>query len=169
MQLSQQAFVISTVLLLGACSGSGAAPGETSQSTASQAMAPTQVSAPQTPAAEMSEEERLLAAGARLFKRCQACHTLDEGGRNRVGPNMWDVFGQKAGHRTDFNYSKAMAASEVIWTEETMAAYIANPRQFMPGNRMAFAGLRKEEDQKAVVAYIKAETTPPETDSPTAE
>ena len=169
MQLSQQAFVILTVFVLSACSGSGAGPEESPQSTASQATAPTQLSAPQTPAAEMSEEEKLLAAGARLFKRCQACHTLDEGGRNRVGPNMWDVFGQKAGHRTDFNYSKAMAASEVIWTEETMAAYIANPREFMPGNRMAFAGLRKEEDQQAVVAYIKAKTSPPETDSPSEE
>ncbi len=96
--------------------------------------------------------------GAILYKRCRACHTLGEGERNKVGPNLWQVFGRTAGSREDFNYSAAMAASGVVWSDDTMSAYIEKPSQYMPGNRMSFAGLRKPEDRAALIEYLRAET-----------
>jgi len=73
---------------------------------------------------------------------------------------MWNLYGSTAGVREGFAYSKAMKESGVIWTDETLSAYIENPRKYMPGNRMSYVGLRKAEDREAVLAYIKAKTTP---------
>ncbi len=117
---------------------------------------------PAKPASEppISDAAAMLDRGRVLFKRCKACHTLDEGGRHRVGPNLWAISGAMAGQKDGFTYSAAMRDSGVIWTDENLAAYIANPRKFMPKNRMSFAGLRKPEDQAAVIAYIKEKTSP---------
>lgn len=101
--------------------------------------------------------------GAILYKRCRACHTLDQGERNKVGPNLWGMFGQKAGVHEDFNYSTAMAESDIIWTDETVSAYLERPSAYIPGNRMSFAGLRKEEDRLAVIEYLRANTGADET------
>lgn len=98
--------------------------------------------------------------GAKIYKRCKACHTLDEDGKHKVGPNLWDVYGAKAGSKEGFNYSKVMAASDVIWTDETMDAYMTKPSTFMKGNRMSFIGLKKQADRDAVQLYIKSKTTP---------
>jgi len=108
----------------------------------------------------MSDAAAMLDRGRVLFKRCKTCHTLDEGGRHRVGPNLWAISGAMAGQKDGFTYSVAMRDSGVIWTDENLAAYIANPRKFMPKNRMSFAGLRKPDDQAAVIAYIKEKTSP---------
>lgn len=108
------------------------------------------------PAAEMTLSER----GAVVFKKCRTCHTLAEGDRNKVGPNLWAVFGKEAGSRADFNYSKAMAASEVIWDDATMDAYLEKPARYMPGTRMSFVGLNKPEDREAVIAYMHEMTDP---------
>lgn len=106
------------------------------------------------PGAEMTSLER----GAILYKRCRACHTLGEGERNKVGPNLWQVFGRTAGSRDDFNYSSAMADSGIVWTDETLSAYLEHPSDYIPGNRMSFAGLRKEEDRAAIIEYLRANT-----------
>jgi cytochrome c len=98
--------------------------------------------------------------GARIYKRCQSCHTLEEGGKHRVGPNLWDIYGSKAGSKEGFAYSKAMLASGVTWDEDSMDQYMTRPKEFMPGNKMSFIGLKKAEDRAAVQAYIKAKTTP---------
>ena len=107
-----------------------------------------------SPGTEMTSLER----GAIMYKRCRACHTLGEGERNRVGPNLWQVFGKTAGSREDFNYSSAMANSGIVWTEDTISAYLEDPAEYIPGNRMSFAGLRKDEDRAAVIEYLKANT-----------
>ncbi|MEM7729916.1 MAG: cytochrome c family protein [Pseudomonadota bacterium] len=131
---------LSAAVLIG-CGGGGAEDG---------ASAP----AMSDPAAQMTSMER----GAILYKRCRACHTLGQGERNKVGPNLWGMFGRTAGTREDFNYSSAMAGSGVVWTDETVSGYIERPSQYMPGNRMSFAGLHKPEDRAALIEYLRANT-----------
>ena len=95
------------------------------------------------------------AAGERVFRQCQACHVIDAE-QNRVGPHMVGIFGREAGAVEGFNYSDAMADSGIVWDEETIAAYLADPRGYISGNRMAFAGLRNPEQIADVIAYMKS-------------
>lgn len=96
--------------------------------------------------------------GKILYHRCRACHTLGQNEKHKVGPNLYNVFDSTAGSREDFNYSKAMRASEIIWTDETMDAYLQRPRDYIPGNRMSFIGLKHEKDRKDIIAYLKSAT-----------
>jgi cytochrome c len=96
------------------------------------------------------------AAGEANFRQCAACHTVDQGGQNRVGPNLWGVFGADVGAHEGFNYSDALMSIDGIWTVEKLDAYLENPREYAPGNRMAFAGLRNEADRAAVIAYLRS-------------
>lgn len=96
--------------------------------------------------------------GARIFRRCQSCHTVDEGGRNMVGPNLHGVFGADAGAKEGFRYSPAMSESGIVWSAETLDAYLANPRTYIPRNRMSFAGLRDEEDRNDLIAWLAMNT-----------
>jgi cytochrome c len=99
------------------------------------------------------------AAGEKLFARCKACHTVEQGGASRVGPNLHGIVGRTAGTKEGFKYSKAMAeAGEkgLTWDEESLAKYLADPRGFIKGNRMAFPGLKKQEDLDNVIAFLKA-------------
>lgn len=97
------------------------------------------------------------AAGEKVFKKCQVCHVLEPGGR-KIGPSLYGIFGRTAGTLEGFRYSPAMSNSGIVWDEETLSAYLENPRQYIKGNRMAFAGLRKEEDRADVIAYLKEAT-----------
>lgn len=100
-----------------------------------------------------------VAAGEKVFKRCVACHTVDEGGRNKVGPNLWNIFGSTAGQRDiGYKYSDALKASGIVWTEDTMSDYLENPRKAVPKTRMAFPGLKKEEQREAVIEYLESVT-----------
>ena len=96
--------------------------------------------------------------GGRIFRRCQACHTVEEGGRNMVGPNLNGVFGSEAGAKDGFRYSSAMAESGIVWDTETLDAYLTNPREYIPRNRMSFAGLRDEEDRNDLIAWLAVNT-----------
>lgn len=101
------------------------------------------------------------AKGARVFARCKACHTIEEGGPNRVGPNLHGVVGRHAASVADYSYSKAMkkAGEEgLVWTPETLDRYLQNPRKVVPGTKMAFAGLPKEGDRADVIAYLAAQS-----------
>lgn len=142
--------MILPVILLTACGGG-------SESTSSSSPAPKVETAPVVQTAKtVTPMER----GAKLYKRCRACHTLEDGGKHKVGPNLWAIYGAKAGSKEGFNYSKVMAASEVVWDEATLDAYLKKPSEFMKGNRMSFVGLKKQEDRDALQVYLKAETTP---------
>ncbi len=95
------------------------------------------------------------AAGEQVWRQCQACHVLDAE-QNRVGPHLVGIFGRAAGAVDGFNYSDAMANSGIVWDDETIAAYLADPRGYVEGNRMAFAGLRQEQQILDVIAYMKS-------------
>jgi cytochrome c2 len=98
------------------------------------------------------------AAGEKVFRKCQACHMVGEDAKNRVGPVLTGVVGREAGTIEDFNYSDALkekAAEGLVWDEANLGAYLADPKGFIPGNKMAFAGLRKEEDVADVIAYLE--------------
>lgn len=103
-----------------------------------------------------------VAAGEKLFKRCSACHAVGEGAKNKVGPELNELFGREAGGLEDYRYSAAMTkAGEggLVWNEETLAQYLADPKGFVKGTKMAFPGFKKEEDLANITAYLKTFST----------
>lgn len=95
-------------------------------------------------------------AGKRVFAQCAACHRIDASGSHGVGPNLNKVIGRRAGTVPGFRFSPAMAASNRVWSESALDAYLAAPMTSMPGSRMPFAGLRNAADRRNVIAYIKS-------------
>ena len=98
------------------------------------------------------------AAGAQAFAACRACHTLNKGGRNGVGPNLNGVIGRQAGSVAGFNYSPAMKASGLKWDDKTLNEFIAAPMKKVPGTRMPI-GVADPAKRAALIAYLKAETS----------
>jgi cytochrome c len=96
--------------------------------------------------------------GENVFKKCKICHQVGEGAKNQVGPQLNGVIGRKAGSLPDFAYSPAMKeAGEkgLVWNDETIGKYVENPKDFVPKNKMAFVGLKKEDERADVLAYLK--------------
>ena len=93
------------------------------------------------------------AKGEKIFRKCKACHAL-EAGKKKIGPSLNGVFGRKAGGVDGFKYSKAMAGSGITWDETTIGEYLASPKTYIPKNRMAFPGLKKEQDRADLIAYL---------------
>eukprot|EP01059_Diplonema_ambulator_P010380 TRINITY_DN203_c0_g1_i1.p3 TRINITY_DN203_c0_g1~~TRINITY_DN203_c0_g1_i1.p3 ORF type:complete len:108 (+),score=45.61 TRINITY_DN203_c0_g1_i1:60-383(+) len=94
--------------------------------------------------------------GAKLAQqRAGQCHTFAEGAANGVGPNLFGIVGRTSGTVPGFAYSKANSESGVTWTAEVLDEYLTNPKKFMPGNKMAFAGLKKEKDRADIIAYLE--------------
>ncbi|QGZ94988.1 c-type cytochrome [Terricaulis silvestris] len=98
--------------------------------------------------------------GRRVFAQCRSCHTIDAGGGNRVGPNLHGVFGREIGTAEGFTYSQAVQDANFVWDADHLDHWLANPQTFLPGNRMAFAGVRDETQRRDVIAYLMAETAP---------
>lgn len=96
------------------------------------------------------------AEGEKIFRRCQACHAVGEGAANKVGPELNGVVGRVPGTLESYSYSPAMVTfgEQNVWNTETLQTFLENPRKVVPGTKMAFPGLRKEEDLNNIVAYL---------------
>jgi cytochrome c len=95
--------------------------------------------------------------GEAIAKRlCAVCHTFNEGGRNGVGPNLYDVVGKPHGHLASFNYSAALKGKQGPWTYEELSKWLAKPMQYAPGTRMAFAGISDPQQRADVIAYLRS-------------
>ncbi len=93
--------------------------------------------------------------GANVFKKCAACHTTENGGAHRIGPNLWNVVGSDVATTDGFSYSDAMLAQEGNWDYELLNRYLTRPKDAIPGNKMVFVGLRKETDRADVIMYLR--------------
>jgi cytochrome c len=93
--------------------------------------------------------------GKRQFAQCTACHSLTADGANKVGPNLHGVYGRKAGSKADFAYSDALKNAGFDWDSEKLDQYIRKPSAFLPGNKMAFIGIAKDEVRTNIIAYLK--------------
>jgi cytochrome c len=126
--------------------------------------------APPRPEASAAEKAALLAAlpapyntadldnGRRAFARCRSCHTITEGGPNMTGPNLWGIFGRKAGSHGSYNYTPALKSAGFDWDADRLDHWLQNPRSFLPGNKMTFPGLDDATDRRDVIAWLKVET-----------
>ena len=99
--------------------------------------------------------------GEKIFRRCRACHKVDDGA-NGVGPHLFGVVGREIGTVDGYSYSDALASKDGAWTAENLSAFLKNPKDWAPGTKMAFAGLRKEEDRAAVIVYLNEADGSPE-------
>ena len=116
-----------------------------------------------------SESENIMALfastsaeeGAKVFKKCAACHSINEGGSNKIGPALWGVLGRSAGSVPDYKYSKAMTSYGKNWSFEEMNGFLIKPKDWIKGTKMSFAGLKKAEDRAAVILYMNENTNSP--------
>ena len=99
--------------------------------------------------------------GEKVFKKCAACHSIVKGGKNNIGPALYNVVGRKTGAVTDYKYSKALASFDKEWTFEELNGYLTKPSKWIKGTKMAFAGLRKEKDRASVIKYLNQNSDSP--------
>lgn len=163
MRVPVLASVVGACALLAACGQSGSEPKGGKTASASPAAAP-------QPELTAEQKQTLLASlpapyntadlenGKRKFGLCRSCHTIVPGGANLTGPNLHGVFGRKAGSLEGYNYSDVVKAAGFTWDAEHLDKWLADPRGFLPGTKMSFAGLKTEKDRIDLIAYLKVET-----------
>jgi cytochrome c len=97
--------------------------------------------------------------GERLFnQQCKACHTVEKGGRNGIGPNLFGIFGQKAAAVEGFSFSEAMQKSGIVWDDKSMSDYLKDPKARVPGGKMVYAGLKQQAQLDDMMAYLRKAT-----------
>ena len=102
-----------------------------------------------------------ITSGEKIFKKCAACHSIVKGGKNNIGPALYNVVGRKAGIIEDYKYSKALVSYDKEWTFEELNGYLIKPAKWIKGTKMAFAGLRKEKDRASVIKYLNQNSDNP--------
>ena len=102
-----------------------------------------------------------IAHGEKVFKKCAACHSIVKGGKNAIGPALYNVVGRKIGAIEDYKYSKALAAYDKNWTFEELNGFLIKPAKWIKGTKMAYAGLRKEKDRASVIKYLNENSDSP--------
>ena len=100
-------------------------------------------------------------SGEKVFKKCAACHSITKGGKNKIGPALYNVVGRKVGDISDYKYSKALAAYGKEWTFEELNGFLIKPTKWVKGTKMAYAGLRKEKDRASVIKYLNENSDNP--------
>ena len=99
--------------------------------------------------------------GKKVFKKCAACHSIKEGGKNKIGPALWSVMLRKSGELSDFKYSKALLDHNKQWGFEEMNGFLLKPATWIRGNKMGFAGLKDEKDRASVILYLNESSSEP--------
>ncbi len=102
-----------------------------------------------------------IARGEKVFKKCAACHSIVKDGKNNIGPALYNVVGRQVGSISDYKYSKALSEYNKEWTVEELNGYLLKPAKWIKGTKMAFAGLRKEEDRASVIKYLNQNSDKP--------
>ena len=102
-----------------------------------------------------------IAAGEKAVRKCVACHTFDQDGANKVGPNLWNIIAQPVAAKSGFNYSSAMAELGGDWDYDRMDAFLQAPRKYVPGTKMSFAGVRKEQERANIILYMRSLSASP--------
>jgi len=100
-----------------------------------------------------------LERGRKLYLQCRACHSLKENEPHKIGPNLFKIIGSKASSMKGYNYSDALSKSEIVWTIENLDLWLEKPYEIIPGNKMVFSGMSKQEDRNDLIAYVYDETS----------
>ena len=99
--------------------------------------------------------------GKKIFSACKSCHSIKEGGGNKIGPALWSVLGRPLGSITDYKYSKALTAFGGEWNFETMNKFLIKPKKYIKGTKMSYAGLKSEKDRASVILYLNENNDSP--------
>jgi len=99
--------------------------------------------------------------GKKVFKKCAACHSINADGRNKIGPKLWNVMFRPIGSISDYKYSKALSSYGREWTWEEMNGFLTKPAKWIKGNKMGFAGIKKEEDRASIILYLNENSDNP--------
>ena len=102
-----------------------------------------------------------ISSGEKIFKKCAACHSIVKGGKNKIGPALYNVVGRKVGGVDDYKYSKALSTYEKEWNFEELNGFLLKPTKWIKGTKMAYAGLRKESDRASVIKYLNKNSDNP--------
>ena len=102
-----------------------------------------------------------VASGEKIFKKCAACHSLNKGGKNKIGPALYNVVGRAVGGVDNYKYSKALTSYGKEWTFEELNGFLKKPASYLKGTKMSYAGLRKEKDRASIIKYLNQNSDSP--------